>query len=211
MQKWFIAVPSFLLVGSFVFLAANAAPWQNNSAAKVNDGNSKSSSGDANFDKLMDVLTHHRCVNCHPSDGIPKQGDDSHPHYFGIARGEANVGFEATKCNTCHQSENNDFSGVPGAPEWSLAPDKMRWQGLSRVEIAESILDPQRNGNRTPDQVMHHLTEHALVLWAWAPGVDADGKPREKPPVPLDEYTTAVKQWFKDGAKIPEQEPLPEK
>lgn len=162
---------------------------------------------DANFDKMMSVLTHRRCVNCHPNDGIPKQGEDSHPHYFGIQRGNegSSTGFEATKCNTCHQSENNEYSGVPGAPDWSLAPQSMRWAGLSRTEIAESILDPKRNGNRTHEQVMHHLTEHELVLWAWDPGVNADGKPREKPPIPKDEYIAAVKQWFEDGAKIPEE------
>ena len=154
---------------------------------------------------MMRVLTHKRCVNCHPSDGIPRQGEDSHPHYFGISRGAKNFGFDATKCNTCHQAENNDYSGVPGAPEWSLAPDSMRWQGLSRVEIAKSILDPKRNGGRNQDQVMHHLTEHALVLWAWSPGVNADGKPREKPPVEKDEYIRAVRSWFKNGTPIPEK------
>lgn len=158
---------------------------------------------DSNFNKMMQVITHQRCVNCHPSDGIPKQGDDSHPHYFGLARGKDNHGFEATKCSTCHQDENNAYSGVPGAPEWSLAPHSMRWEGLSRTEIAESILDPKRNGNRNHEQIMHHLTEHALVLWAWDPGVDADGVRREPPPVPKDEYIAAVKQWFEDGAVIP--------
>ncbi len=160
---------------------------------------------DPNFDKMMQVLTHQRCKNCHPSDGIPKQGEDSHPHYFGLVRGKDNHGFEATKCSTCHQNENNAFSGVPGAPEWSLAPHSMRWEGLSRTEIAKSILDPKRNGDRNHDQIMHHLTEHALVLWAWDPGVDANGEPREPPPVPKDEYITAVKKWFNDGAKIPDE------
>lgn len=163
---------------------------------------------DENFDKMMAVLTHQRCVNCHPSDHIPKQGEDSHPHYFGMARGEGellNHGFEGTNCNTCHQDENNDFSGVPGAPEWSLAPHEMRWEGLTRVEIARSMLNRANNGNRSHDEIMHHLTEHALVLWAWAPGNDAAGNPREVPPVPKDDYIKAVKQWFKDGANIPEK------
>ena len=165
----------------------------------------RQSGSDAPFDMMMRVLTHQRCVNCHPSDGVPKQGEDRHPHYFGMARGEANHGFKATNCNTCHQTENNRFSGVPGAPEWSLAPDSMRWEGLSRVEIAQSMLDPERNGGRTHEQVMEHLTEHELVLWAWEPGVDANGRPREKPPVSKADYIAAVKQWFKDGAVIPDE------
>lgn len=158
-----------------------------------------------NFHKMMDVLTHKRCVNCHPNDNIPKQGEDSHPHYFGMSRGNNNLGYQATKCTTCHQTENNDYSGVPGAPEWSLAPASMKWEGLDRYQIAQSMLDPKRNGGRTNDETMHHLTEHALVLWAWKPGIDASGKPREQPPVPLAEYQKAVKQWFKDGAKIPQK------
>lgn len=158
------------------------------------------SDSEAAFDKMMDVLTHQRCMNCHPSDQTPKQGEDSHPHYFGIVR--ANVA-TATNCNTCHQASNNDFSGVPGAPDWSLAPHNMRWQGLSRIEIAESMMDPVRNGNRSPEDIMHHLTEHELVLWAWEPGIDASGKPRELPPVTKEEYIDAVKTWIHQGAIIP--------
>jgi cytochrome c553 len=166
---------------------------------------STSGQSDASFDLMMQVLTHQRCINCHPSDGIPKQGDDRHPHYFGIARGKDSHGFQATKCNTCHQAENNAFSGVPGAPEWALAPHSMRWEGLSRTEIAKSILDPKRNGDKNKQQIMHHLTEHELVLWAWDPGVDANGRPRQPPPVPKDQYITAVKKWFEDGAVIPNE------
>lgn len=162
-------------------------------------------SADEPFDKMMQVLTHERCVNCHPNDNIPKQGDDSHPHYFGVSRGSGNLGYEATKCTTCHQTENNDYSGVPGAPEWSLAPASMKWEGLSRIEIAESMMDPERNGGRTPEETMHHLTEHELVLWAWSPGVRADGAPRQPPPVPKEEYIAAVKEWFENGHQIPEQ------
>lgn len=153
------------------------------------------------FNTMMDVLTHKRCVNCHPSDNVPKQGEDQHAHRFGITRENGMVG---TNCNTCHQASNNEYSGVPGAPEWSLAPHNMRWEGLSRIEIAKSMMNPENNGNRTAEDVMHHLTEHELVLWAWEPGVDAEGNPREKPPVSKEDYITAVKKWIELGAVIPE-------
>lgn len=154
------------------------------------------------FNTMMDVLTHQRCINCHPNDNIPKQGEDQHSHRFGITRVNSTT---ATNCNTCHQSSNDDYSGVPGAPEWALAPHKMRWEGLSRIEIAQSMMNPENNGGRTAEDVMHHLTEHELVLWAWEPGVDAEGNPREKPPVPVDEYIEAVKTWIELGAMIPEE------
>lgn len=157
------------------------------------------------FDKMMAVLTHKRCVNCHPSDDHPRQGEDSHVHRFDVQRGADNHGVAALRCETCHQHENNNYSGVPGAPEWSLAPSSMAWQGLSRVEIARSMLNPANNGGRTLEETVAHLTEHELVLWAWDPGVDANGVPREKPPVPKDEYIAAVKAWAANGAIIPEE------
>ena len=165
----------------------------------------KTESSDEAFDKMMSVLTHKRCVNCHPSGDRPRQGEDSHYHNFGVQRGTDNHGLPALRCNTCHQHENNDFSGVPGAPEWSLAPLSMKWEGLTRVEIAQSMLDPARNGGRNLEQIVEHLTEHELVLWAWEPGVDANGVPREKPPVPKEEYIEAVKEWAEAGAHIPEK------
>ena len=156
------------------------------------------------YNKMMDVLMSPRCINCHPNDHIPKQADDGHPHYFGMSRGVNNLGYQATKCTTCHQTENNDYSGVPGAPEWSLAPDKMKWEGLTRSQIARSMLNKANNGNRSLEELEHHLTEHELVLWAWNPGVNADGIPREPPPVPLAEYKAAVKEWIEHGAIVPE-------
>jgi hypothetical protein len=157
------------------------------------------------FDKMMAVLTHKRCVNCHPSSDYPRQGEDSHVHNFGVQRGTDNHGMPALRCESCHQHENNNFSGVPGAPEWSLAPRSMAWEGLSRVEIAKSMLDPKKNGGRTLKETVDHLTEHELVLWAWEPGIDASGKPREKPPVSKEEYIKAVKAWAAAGAVIPEK------
>lgn len=157
---------------------------------------------EAAFHTMMDVLTHKRCVNCHPNDNVPKQGEDSHAHRFDITRSNA-VG--ATNCNTCHQSSNNNYSGVPGAPEWALAPQSMAWEGLNRYEIARVMMDKSKNGNRTVNDLMHHLTEHELVLWAWDPGIDAEGNARELPPVSKEDYIKAVKKWVDAGAIIPEE------
>ncbi|AWV97943.1 hypothetical protein [Arcticibacterium luteifluviistationis] len=157
------------------------------------------------FDTMMKVLTHKRCMNCHPSGDRPRQGEDSHLHYFGIERGKENHGFEATTCNTCHQSKNNDASGVPGAPHWSLAPISMAWEGKSRIEIAEIILDRSKNGNKSAKEIEKHMTEDELVLWAFEPGIHADRTPREKPPVSKEEFIAAVKTWIQNGAKIPNE------
>ena len=198
--KLYLSLGMLLLMGiAFAF----------SSTASINTAASPTSASaipaDDAFDKMMAVLTHKRCINCHPAGDRPLQGEDSHTHTFNVQRGADNHGLPALRCESCHQHENNDFSGVPGAPEWSLAPISMKWEGLSRVEIAKSMLDPKRNGGRTLDEIVKHLTEHELVLWAWEPGVSPEGVPREKPPVPKEEYIAAVKAWASAGAPIPEQ------
>ncbi|MFK7934412.1 MAG: hypothetical protein AB8G22_12945 [Saprospiraceae bacterium] len=155
------------------------------------------------FNTMMAVLTHKRCVNCHPAGDRPRQGEDSHIHNFNVQRGADGHGVAAVKCESCHQSENNMYSGVPGAPHWHLAPRSMAWEGLSAIEIAESMLDTERNGGRSVEEIEKHLTEDDLVLWVFEPGVDADGIAREKPPVDKETYIKAVKEWVAAGAVIP--------
>ena len=59
----------------------------------------------------------------------------------------------------------------------------MGWLGLSDREIAQTLLDPEKNGGRTFDDLLHHMNEDPLVLWAWDPG-----EGRTPPPVPHDEF-----------------------
>lgn len=197
-----ISVIFLFTIGSLVIGFSSAEPDVLPSKVSINEEEPKAEAMEA-FDKMMAVLTHKRCVNCHPSGDQPRQGEDSHIHKFGVQRGDDNHGLAALRCESCHQAENNSLSGVPGAPEWSLAPISMKWEGLTRVEIAESMLDPKRNGGRSLKEIVKHLTEHELVLWAWEPGIDAGGNHREQPPVPKDEYIKAVKEWAAAGAPIP--------
>jgi len=155
------------------------------------------------FDKMMAVIMHKRCMNCHPAGNTPKQGEDSHLHHFDVERGKNDHGLVGYTCNSCHTEENNDYSGVPGAPHWAIAPKSMSWEGMTRIEIATQIMDPTRNGNRSKEDILKHLTEDELVLWAWDPGVNEEGVEREKPPVNKEEFIQAVKDWIADGAVIP--------
>lgn len=201
MKKLKYVVP-FLLLGG-ILLASNYSK-STSEYISLDEKTINLSENKDNFNKMMDVLMHPRCMNCHPSDNVPKQGIESHPHYFGMEGGENDQGFEATKCTTCHQTENNNYSGVPGAPHWGLAPQKMAWKGLTRKEIAAVILDKNKNGGKDLKGVEKHLTEDELVLWAWNPGIDAAGNKREKPPISEEEFKKVVKEWIADGAIIPE-------
>ena len=157
------------------------------------------------FNIMMDVITHQRCMNCHPSGDRPRQGEDSHIHTQGVKRGKENKGTVFFKCQTCHKEKNNGGAGIPGAVDWQLAPLSMAWEGLSRNEIARVILDKSKNGNRSIDDIVDHLATNELVNWAFEPGVDPHGVPREVPPVTKDIFLKAVKDWAEAGAIIPKE------
>ena len=155
-------------------------------------------SGMDDFEIVMTVLTHPRCINCHPSGDRPHQTDEQTVHLFNVQRGDNDHGGDVQQCQTCHHEENNPYSLVPGAPHWGLAPASMGWMGLSHAEIAESLLDLSKNGNRTHDDLLEHMANDALVLWGWEPGAD-----RTPIPVSHDVFVDALSSWLEAGAVIP--------
>lgn len=146
---------------------------------------------------MLKVFKHQRCMNCHPTDDKPRQGDDAHIHLFSVQRGIDNKGLPAMRCGTCHQNENDLSANVPGAPHWSLAPKTMGWQGLTDEQIASNLVDKLKNGNRSIEQLVEHMTRDSLVQWAWAPGAG-----RSVPTVSQKEFHEAVKTWAQNGAVI---------
>lgn len=140
---------------------------------------------------ILEVLTSPRCLNCHPTDDRPRQGDEGRIHGFNVVRGAADRGWEAQRCATCHRDENNAYAGVPGAPHWALAPSSMGWLGLSGTEILRRLVDRELNGNRSREELVEHMSHDALVLWAWEPG-----NGRQPPPVPLDKFRDALAVWL---------------
>jgi hypothetical protein len=56
---------------------------------------------------------------------------------------------------------------VPGHPQWHLAPRKMGWEGQTLGEICAQLTDPERNGGRSLDDLVHHIGRDPLVGWAW--------------------------------------------
>src|SRR5262245_43219800 len=50
------------------------------------------------FTELGKVLTHPRCVNCHPAGDRPRQADVSRPHQPPVWRGADGYGLPAMRC-----------------------------------------------------------------------------------------------------------------
>lgn len=181
-------------------LCALAAAMGAAANGSVQHGSASASA--ALFQQMMPVLQHPRCLNCHPSSAFPRQGDDRHRHTMNVMRGPADRGAVGLSCGTCHQSANQLASGVPGAPDWHLAPLRMAWEGLSASELCHVLLDPARGGLQ-PSQLVAHLNT-GLVRWAWTPGTNAHGQPRSTPPLPHSQFVELARQWVATGAACPE-------
>ncbi len=161
----------------------------------------------ASFAPIARVLTHPRCLNCHTVTHYPRQGDDRHEHLFLIARGLDDRGAAGKRCSECHQGQNQG-NGVPGAPNWRLAPLDMAWESapgaaLSDAALCRRLLDQSRNGNRNLEQLALHLESEALVRWAWTPGRNLDGNRREPPPLGREQFLQAFRAWQAAGAPCP--------
>lgn len=152
------------------------------------------------FSTILTVLKSPRCINCHPTNDVPLQGDVQRLHPFNVSRGIANQGGVVQKCGTCHHAENNTYANVPGAPHWGLAPKSMGWIGLPDSEIARRLMDKKSNGGRSPQDLVEHMAHDSLVLWAWNPG-----EGRNKPPVELEEWRKVLKEWLDNGAAVPSE------
>jgi hypothetical protein len=150
------------------------------------------------FAPIATVLNHPRCMNCHPRDERPRQGDDRHVHQQNVVRGPDDLGYVNMRCDSCHRAENNQYSGVPGAPTWHLAPIGMGWQGLDTATLCTTLKDKSRNGNRDVAALVEHMAHDKLVLWGWDPG-----KGREPVTTPHATFVAQLKAWELAGAPCP--------
>jgi hypothetical protein len=177
--------------------AAATAPPSNRSSVASKEAESR-----AAFLAAYQVLMHPRCLNCHPAGDAPLQGDDSHPHFQNVQRGPDGKGLYAMKCANCHQWKNLPGEHMPpGHPEWHLPPLEMRmvFEGRTPAQLARQLKDPEQNGGKTLDEIVHHAAEDSLVATGWNPG---DG--RSKPPLTQAEFGKKMREWVEKGAAIPE-------
>src|SRR6266481_9647790 len=108
-----------MITGYAVSETAPSALASPESFASVADTDARSA---AMFTELGKVLTHPRCVNCHPAGDRPRQGDESRLHQPPVGRGLDGHGTEAMRCSICHQKANFEPGRAPGHPEWHIAP-----------------------------------------------------------------------------------------
>ena len=166
------------------------------------------SDGLAAWQQVYSVLISPRCINCHTATNYPQQGDDRHRHFANVVRGPAGQGVPGLNCLSCHQTTNADSTGVPGGPNWHLAPLSMRWQDvndrpLSSAAVCRAVTDRRMNENMDGRALLKHHEEAALVLWAWNPGKRPDGTMRTSPPLTHAEFAAATRRWVGAGTPCP--------
>jgi hypothetical protein len=180
-----------MVVAAGAALASAVSAQQNPAPQEVNP----------TFERIATVLQSPRCLNCHTVTDFPRQGDDRHAHIFFVARGPDDRGLPVARCASCHGEANNDATGIPGRPDWHLAPLSMGWEGLSPAQLCHRLLDPAANGHRSPEQIAEHIAQdRQFVAWAWAPGRNVAGIERSVPPIPHDAFARLVEQWVAAGA-----------
>ena len=150
------------------------------------------------FTELGKVLTHPRCVNCHPAGDRPRQTDVSRLHQPPVQRGPDGLGLPAMRCPICHQQANFEPGRVPGNPIWHLAPREMAWEGKTLGQICAQIKDPARNGGRSLEALVEHIGTDHLVGWAWTPGFG-----RRPAPGTQGQAGALLEAWVKTGAACP--------
>jgi len=155
------------------------------------------------FAEAGKVIESPRCMNCHPVQRAPTQGDDRHPHNPPMVGGQSGHGPVGMPCSSCHGPANvptlgEDIKSIPGDPKWALAPVEMAWQGKSLGAICAQIKDPARNGGKNLAQLHHHMAEDHLVGWAWNPG-----EGRAPAPGTQARFGELIKAWIDTGAKCP--------
>ena len=132
------------------------------------------------FTKMMPVLSHDRCVNCHGATD-PYKGD-YHPGAIG----------PNDRCVTCH---------TVGA-RWELAPSAFAFFKRTTRQLCNhfemlTIVD-------APGNVVLHLEQDDRIGWAFV-GRRGNAVPpqyTQKPPMTRAEFVQAYKTWVRDGGAI---------
>lgn len=133
-----VALTVFVLCYSAAFAQSSQTL---KSPAEFDSISDKAARSRAMFTELGKVLTHPRCMNCHPAGANPTQGSDRHEHMPMVWREDAATGTIGTTCAQCHGAENfkvteaTSYQSIPGHPRWGLAPLTMAWQGKTIADI----------------------------------------------------------------------------
>lgn len=199
-----MAATGIMLAGAILAGASPARMGRAGAQEVVDDP----SQGLASWSRMEAVLTHPRCLNCHAVSDYPTQGNERRPHPLGVIRGADGRG-AAMKCQACHGARNTPGAGIPGAPDWHMAPLALAWEKApgKPADGAAICATLKRADAETGGPDYERLIEYAqfapFVLWGWEPGTRRDGTARTPPTVSHEAFVDALKGWISAGAPCP--------
>ena len=156
------------------------------------------------FSESAKVITHPRCMNCHPAGDRPLQGNEQREHQPPVTRGSDGHGVAGNTCSGCHTERNYTlverarYQSIPGHTRWGLAPVEMAWEGKSIGAICAQLKDPARNGGRDLKLLHEHMAKDDLVAWGWTPGAGRDPAPGNQ-----QRLGELIQAWIDTGAHCP--------
>jgi hypothetical protein len=66
------------------------------------------------------------------------------------------------------------------------------------AQLCRVLLDKRKNGNRSVEALVEHMSNDPLVAWGWAPGAQ-----REPVPIAKPEFVALLQRWQTAGAPCP--------
>ncbi|MEM7280078.1 MAG: hypothetical protein AAF438_00405 [Pseudomonadota bacterium] len=165
------------------------------------------------WNRIHDVFTHPRCLNCHVgNDGVPlwttgSSSESTQAHGMWIKGGNSRMGAETMLCNSCHQTSAQRNTKAHAAPHtgmiWRLAPTEFQWTDQSSAQICEQVRDPERNGGRDEEGLIEHILHDASVFGFISWGFDP-GPGRSRPPGSLQSHLEDMATWTSAGMPCPD-------
>jgi len=155
------------------------------------------------FESVRSVLQSPRCQNCHIPGNAPLQGDKGKVHSQDVRRGKDGRGTPDTRCTDCHEVKNSAEPHMPpGAPDWRLPEPSMPlvFIGLPAGKLCRNLKNPIKNGGKSLEDLVKHVSGDPFVLWGWNPGPG-----RTVPPLSHQEFIKQFTKWVTVGAPCPEK------
>ena len=201
--------PLVLIGTAFAATAETGQPLD--ISALPEPGSIDASDGLAAWDRIHDVASHPRCLNCHVGeDEIPLWGtvaQPDRPHGMAIVAGDSRIGTAGLSCRTCHQTSTRPNRVEHAAPhtgmDWQLAPVDFQWVGRTSAEICQQMRDPDRNGGRDAAGLVEHILHDAeligFITWSFDPGAG-----RAPAPGSLQSHLEDMAIWTAAGMPCPQ-------
>lgn len=192
------AVSAVLLLFFAMLLPSGALAEQDDlrpvsAFAAIADGDTRAQ---AIFGEIARVLHHPRCLNCHTLTDRPFQGETGRPHLPRVTRGDSGFGVPGLYCSSCHRAKN--YLIMPGNPTWVMAPASMGWTGFTTGDICRQLKDRSRNGDRSLEDLYHHVMEDHLLAYSWNPPAHLEPAPGSRASL-----GALFRAWIDAGASCP--------